>query len=239
MTDSATDAPAATRARVAPWKLAAAGIGAALLLASPLWGRAVLRRMAFFNVRTVQVEGVRYLDPAVVVARLRVDTTVSLFADADVWAARIEGHPLAATVEISRSLPGTLVIRVTEVPPVALVQAADGLVALSASGARLPIDAARVPMDLPVLAMRSRALLALMDTLRSAYPALYARLSDVRREGRELRFDVSGVQVRTPLVLGADRLSEIVPVTDDLARRHVRVAELDLRYRDQVIARLQ
>ena len=37
----------------------------------------------------------------------------------------------------------------------------------------------------------------------------------------------------------ADRLAEITAVEDDLARRHVAVAELDLRYRDQVIARLQ
>jgi hypothetical protein len=30
----------------------------------------------------------------------------------------------------------------------------------------------------------------------------------------------------------------VTPVEADLARRHLRVAELDLRYRDQVIARL-
>jgi hypothetical protein len=35
------------------------------------------------------------------------------------------------------------------------------------------------------------------------------------------------------------RLGEIIPVEQDLARRQARVAELDLRYRDQVIARLQ
>jgi hypothetical protein len=37
----------------------------------------------------------------------------------------------------------------------------------------------------------------------------------------------------------ARRLAEIYPVEGDLARRRARVAELDLRYRDQVIARLQ
>jgi len=35
------------------------------------------------------------------------------------------------------------------------------------------------------------------------------------------------------------RLADLVPVEDDLLRRRVRVAEIDLRYRDQVIARLQ
>ncbi|MBI2795610.1 MAG: FtsQ-type POTRA domain-containing protein [Gemmatimonadetes bacterium] len=239
MNDTATDIAAATPSRLAPWKLAAAGIAAALLLASPLWGRALLRRMSFFNVRAVQVEGVRYLDPGVVVARLRIDTTVSLFDDGDTWVARVEGHPQVAAVEVSRTLPGTLVVRITEVPPVALVPAADGLVAIDAAGRRLPVDASRVPMDLPVLGVRDRRLVALLDTLRAREPALYASLSEVRREGRELRIDVAGLQVRAPLVLSAGRIAEIVPVTDDLARRHVRVAELDLRYRDQVIARLQ
>jgi hypothetical protein len=35
------------------------------------------------------------------------------------------------------------------------------------------------------------------------------------------------------------RLADIFPVESDLARRQARVKELDLRYRDQVIARLQ
>jgi cell division protein FtsQ len=34
------------------------------------------------------------------------------------------------------------------------------------------------------------------------------------------------------------RLGDIVPVERDLSRRELRASELDLRYRDQVIARL-
>ena len=37
----------------------------------------------------------------------------------------------------------------------------------------------------------------------------------------------------------ADRLTDIVPVEQDLARRNLRAVELDLRFRDQVVARLQ
>ena len=37
----------------------------------------------------------------------------------------------------------------------------------------------------------------------------------------------------------AERIAEITAVEDDLARRHLAVTELDLRDRDQVIARLQ
>jgi hypothetical protein len=36
-----------------------------------------------------------------------------------------------------------------------------------------------------------------------------------------------------------ERLAEVVPVEEDLARKQLRVAEIDLRFKDQVIARLQ
>ena len=38
--------------------------------------------------------------------------------------------------------------------------------------------------------------------------------------------------------ISAARLTEIIPVEQDLTRRHLRVTELDLRFRDQIIARL-
>jgi cell division protein FtsQ len=38
--------------------------------------------------------------------------------------------------------------------------------------------------------------------------------------------------------VSVERLAEIEPVEDDLARRQLRAVEIDLRYRDQVIARL-
>jgi len=36
-----------------------------------------------------------------------------------------------------------------------------------------------------------------------------------------------------------ERLADIGPVEADLSRKQLRVAEIDLRYRDQVIARVQ
>jgi cell division protein FtsQ len=38
--------------------------------------------------------------------------------------------------------------------------------------------------------------------------------------------------------VSVERLADVRPVELDLARRALRVAELDLRFRDQVIARL-
>jgi len=44
--------------------------------------------------------------------------------------------------------------------------------------------------------------------------------------------------VRTAVDVGAARFADLAPVENDLARRGVRAAELDLRFRDQVVARL-
>jgi cell division protein FtsQ len=64
-------------------------------------------------------------------------------------------------------------------------------------------------------------------------------VSEIRREGRnELLVRLADARVRALANVSADRLADITPVEADLARRHLRVAELDLRYRDQVIARL-
>ena len=54
-----------------------------------------------------------------------------------------------------------------------------------------------------------------------------------------LILQLDGFRVRAPLGVSADGLTDIFPVEFDLARRGLPIAELDLRYRDQVIARIQ
>jgi cell division protein FtsQ len=70
-------------------------------------------------------------------------------------------------------------------------------------------------------------------------PRLYSRLSSIRTTGGgEMLLQVADLTVRTMTSVTLARLSDIDPVERDLARRQLRAAELDLRYRDQVIARL-
>ena len=233
-------APVAAPRRWTAWRIAVAGMAGVAVVSSPVWGLALMRELAFFRVRQVEVVGVQYLDPAIVVARLRVDTMASLWDNADKWVRRVQGHPQVAAVAVERRVPGTLIVRVTENRPVALVPHADGLRPIDAAGRRLPVDPAVVSMDLPIVSVHGAAVWPMLDSLRAAQPALYAKVSDVRREGaHELRFSVAGVLVRALDGIGARRIAEIVPVAEDLLHRRVRVAELDLRYRDQVIARIQ
>ncbi len=49
----------------------------------------------------------------------------------------------------------------------------------------------------------------------------------------------AALRVRAQVGVSVSRLTDIFPVETDLRRRKAQIAELDLRYRDQVIARLQ
>lgn len=237
-----TDAPQPWRRRL---RLAGLGLAAAALVATPWWGRAALSSLDFFRVRRVEVEGARYVNPDEIVSRLRIDTTASVWGDVAIWERRVRQHPSVRDARIERRLPGTLVVRVTENPPVALVQAAAGLMPVDAAGKSLPIDPSTVDVDLPVLAVRDTTALRVLGELRATAPMLFARIGEVRRLSRGdyvFRIAPDATAPSHDILASADvsaaRLTEIIPVEQDLARRKLSATELDLRFRDQIIARL-
>ncbi|HEY4733325.1 MAG TPA: FtsQ-type POTRA domain-containing protein [Gemmatimonadaceae bacterium] len=244
---------AGERLRKPGWKL----LGALFLLAvimAAAWGtREAGKRMAFFRVRTIEVRGARYLQPGEIVQRLKVDTLASLWDDLTLYKARVRAHPQVSDVTISRRMPGTLVVTIKENLPVALIQTPTGLLAFDSLGKQLPIDPARTALDLPIVATRDPVLLKLVGAIRASEPGVFNRIEEVRRAGRdEIVLSLSRaiaptdsasgggtLRVRVPVGLSVERMADIFPVETDLARRQLRVGELDLRYRDQVIARLQ
>lgn len=234
------DATEAQDSRLPRWRLALFGALLLVLLASPLWGPRALSRLAFFRVRKVEVNGLRYTPAGEVLARLRVDTTRSVWDPLDPLATRVMEHPQVESATVSRKLPGTLVVDVVERRPVALVPIGAELRAVDERGVTLPLDPSRTPVDAPVVtAPRVAGVYHLLGKMQREAPALYARISSIRPAGSgELLVQVADVPVRTMTSVTLARLSDIEPVERDLARRQLRPAELDLRYRDQVIARL-
>jgi cell division septal protein FtsQ len=245
------------RLRRPGWKILGALFLIALIMAGAWGARAAARKMAFFRVRTVEVRGARYLQPNEVVARLHVDTLASIWDDLEPYRQRVRRHPQVSDVEITRRMPGTLIVTVHENLPVALIQTSAGLLPYDSLGRQLPIDPARTSLDLPIVATTDPVLLKLVGAIRANEPRLFARIEEVRRTGREeilltlsrgsdariagdtTTTDRRMLRVRVPVGLSVERLADIFPVETDLARRQVSVSELDLRYRDQVIARLQ
>jgi cell division septal protein FtsQ len=223
------------------------------------WGtRSAARQMAFFRVRSVEIRGARYLQPSEILSRMRIDTLASLWGDLEPYGQRIRHHPQVSGVSITRRMPGTLVVTIKENLPVALIQTPAGLLPYDSLGKQLPIDPARTNLDLPIVATTDPVLLKLVGAIRSEEPRVFARIEEARRIGREeILLTLSRgsnspanagdaamperrlLRVRVPVGLSVERLADIFPVETDLARRQVSVGELDLRYRDQVIARLQ
>ena len=247
------------RLRKPGWRILGALFLIAVIMAAA-WGvRAGARQMAFFRVRSVEIRGTRYLRPNEIIARLKIDTLTSLWDDLEPMRQRVRGHPQVSDARIERRPPGTLVVIVKENLPVALIQTAAGLLPFDSLGRQLPIDPSRTNLDLPIVASADPVLLKLVGAIRVAEPRLFARIEEASRIGRdEILLTLApraedaapaagnaatpqrkSLRVRVPLGLSVDRLADIFPVERDLARRQARVGEIDLRYRDQVIARLQ
>ncbi len=231
-------------ARKPGWLVVGVIVLLAILMAGAWGTRAGARKLAFFRVSAIEVRGAQYLQPEEIIARLRVDTLASLWDDLEPLRRRMASHPQISSVSIGRKMPGTLVVTVEENLPVALVVTPDGLQPFDSLGMQLPIDPTRQEIDLPVVASNDPVLLKLVGAIRSVEPQLFARIEEVRRTGRDeilltLSDGPSVLRVRALTGLSVVRLADIFPVESDLARRQARVEELDLRFRDQVIARLQ
>lgn len=213
-------------------------------ITSPRWGRAFLHELEYFRVHTLEIKGTIYLQPSDVVARLRVDTLRSLFDDLEPLLERLNSHPQVATAKIERKPPGTLIVSITENLPVALVPTTEGLVPYDSAGNPLPIDPARTELDLPVFrsggAAASPKLMNLLALIRAQHADIYKRISQVQRgkDGDVILVLTPSLRVRTHLGVAPDRLKDIFPVESDLARRNERAVEIDLRFKGQVIARL-
>lgn len=240
------------------WKILGLLFLVAIIMAAGYGVRAAGREMAFFRIRKVEIRGIKYLSASEILTRLKVDTLASLWDDLEPYRQRVRYHPQVADVKVSRRLPGTLVVSIRENPPVALIQTSTGLLPYDSMGKQLPIDPARTSLDLPIVATGDPVLLKLVGAIRATEPRVFSRIEEVRRTGRdEILLTLSrsldsvertnktpttesrSLRVRVPVGLSVDRLADIFPVEKDLARRQLHVDELDLRYRDQVIARLQ
>lgn len=240
------------------WKILGALFLTGVILAAGHYTLIGLRSMAFFRVRTIEIRGTHYLQPTEIVGRMHVDTLRSLWDDVGPLENRIRAHPQVSEVHITRRLPGTLIVTLRENLPVALIPGTQGLQPYDSLGRELPIDPLRTDLDLPVIASPDPAMLRLLGELRQGNPAMYQRVSEIRRTERNdllilltasfggpaSPFDAAApepglVRVRAPVGVTVDRLTDIFPVESDLVARQARIGELDLRYRDQVIARIQ
>ncbi len=250
------------RLRNIGWRMPGGVLALAVLVSSPWWGPLLLSQLGYFHIRQVEIYGAVYAQPSRIISRMRVDTTMSIWMNLAPVEQRVARDPQVRSVAIERKLPGTLVVRLVENAPVALVESSgtsekggsgSAMRVVDGVGHALPIDPSRTNIDLPVVESVDPSVLKLLADVKVHEPRLFAQISSVRHSSRsattgsggkgsgadELDVVLPSVMVRALVGVSAERLADVIPVEADLARRHARVAELDLRFRDQVIARLQ
>lgn len=230
------------------------GLGAVVLLFSQ--APRLLRKLELFRVERVEVVGTRYLAPHLVLEASGITEESSLFDDPAPWRAALLEHPLVADLAIEREYPGTLILRVVEVEPVALV-ATPVLRPVDAEGRLLPIDPAVLDVDLPVIGAEVESdaegrvadgevlgLIASLDRLGRTAPWLVARTSavaPVERGGMRLLLrDPAQGEALLPEDFTALRVEQLRLALADLdAKRELsRLRRIDVRYRDQVVVSL-
>jgi cell division septal protein FtsQ len=236
-------------------KLRRLALAAALpaLLAAPLWGPRVLERTPWFRVERVEVAGARMVAPHDVLAASGIRLGESVWRRPDPWVAALRRHPGVEDAQVVRRLPSTLRVEVREKRPVGLVEAGT-LHPVTARGEVLPLDPARVAVDLPLLRgaavkggrpadARVRALAAEVGRLGQLDPGLLARVSEVEWSGRDallLSVAAPDARVLLPVGAGSDRLRRLRAALDDVERRAAGEGgpvRIDLRFQDQVVVR--
>jgi cell division septal protein FtsQ len=199
----------------------------------------VLRRLAFFRVRQVELVGVRYLDAGAVLEALRLAPQASVFDDTNVLADRLRGVSGVADAAVSRRPPGSLKVVVREIEPVALVADARGaLVVVDGDGRTLPFEL--TGLDLPVVQAADSGVVGVLARIQAFDPALFQSI-DAARGTRTIRGDVVLELGARRLLLarnaGPEVIQAVMLVARDLAAKARPYAELDGRYAGQVVVR--
>jgi len=222
-----------------------------------------LARMDTFRVSEVRLEGNRFLTRDEALKTLDLPASASVWDDLDPWEDQLKQHLLVESVRIRRRLPGALVLEVRESAPVALVPT-PALEPVDGEGRFLPIDPAKHRLDLPVMALEGggalekpsaseRRLLAReISRISQGHPQLLSRISELTLHprgdlrARIWRRDAAGEVWDLPfnLLFRPDlpvrRVHEGLRVLEDARERFggAEILDLDLRYEDQVVVRL-
>jgi len=194
------------------------------VLTAPLWGPWTLSRFRFFDVRRVEVRGARYVAPATIAGALGLTREASVWGNTKAMERRVAALAGVRSVDVARRLPGTLVVTVTEVEPVALAEGPAGLVPVD-EGGRLVEHA-------------DTALLAALATVRITDFGLFADIAAARAAaGGAVVLDLEDGRLRVGTPLDPAVVHAMAAVRRDLAARGQRWAELDGRFRGWVVVR--
>lgn len=158
-------------------------VGGVVAAVGLLWwlAPAVLRHLEFFQVRRVELVGLRYQSPESVLGALGLEPERNVFDATGGLARRAAALPGVERVRVERRPPGALRLVFVERLPVAFVPGPGGLVAVDADGAPLPYDPAATGLDLPLVRGTDTVLVRALAVVRVTDSTLFQEVDAARR----------------------------------------------------------
>ncbi|HLS48090.1 MAG TPA: FtsQ-type POTRA domain-containing protein, partial [Gemmatimonadales bacterium] len=192
-----------------------AALGVALWFGLP----ALARKMEFFRVRRVEFIGMRYLSPETTLEALELPAGLNVFDDLEPFAERARGIPGVAAASARRRLPGTLLIELDELPPVAMIHRRGRLVLMDSAGRVLPYDPRRTAPELPVASGPDAVVAGLLRRMQSLDPGLFGRIDGAARAGDDVVLLMGGRRVLFRPDASFEEMRAVKAVAEDLARK--------------------
>ncbi|MFB3069175.1 MAG: cell division protein FtsQ/DivIB [Gemmatimonadales bacterium] len=223
-------------------RLVLALAGAAVALGGLALTPRVLRPMAFFRVRQIELLGVRYVSPDDVLESLQLRPDQSVFDDLDVLEERASRVGGVVQARVKRVLPGTLRVEVSERIPIAFAPGPEGFVTLDALARPLPFDPTTSAVDLPIVARPDTLLVGALGAVRFASRDLYDEVDWVETVrggggGGGVRLVLGDRRILMPAVPAVSDVDAVLAVRELLARSGSEYEELDARYGGWVVVR--
>jgi cell division septal protein FtsQ len=218
-----------------PALLALAGVAAGALL----WygGPVLLRRVAFFKVRRVELVGVSAVNPPDLVAALKIPARGSLFDDLRPYQQRALAFPGIRRAAVHRRLPGTLVVEVTEARAVALAPKDGRLTMIGRNGTFLPFDPAVSAPDLPVVDQPDAVVARVLGRLQELDPELFSRVVTASQVKGDVVVDLGGRRLWFRPDVTAEVIRAVMAAEQVLGQQGRAWVELDGRFAGQVVVR--
>lgn len=204
-----------------------------------LWfsGPALIRSLAFFRVRRVEVVGARWLAPETIVRAMRVPARASVADPLVPYMRRVREVPGVAAVDVARRLPGALVVTIREREPVAYAPVDGVLTPVDGMGRVLPFDARRGAASLPLLNEPDALAARVLARLRTREPGLFDAVTDARRDGQDVVLRTPNGLVRLDGRSDTTAMRNVRIIGDRLAAERRPWGELDGRFAGMVIRR--
>lgn len=213
-----------------------------------------LNAQELFALKDIKIEGNRFAKKSELLNLVKVGPSVSLLEfDTQKIANQVEQHPLIQRATVSRRLPSSLVIKVHEKEPIAILNNSE-LLALDEKGQPMPVFRTEFFFDYPIISniklpennseenSKLNQIIDFLNFTKAKYFTLYSEVSEISySENTGIYFYLNEGAI--PVICGNDNLQKksanLLKVLNLLRSENklLKVKYFDLRFKDQVIVK--